>query len=279
MSEEEREQGRGKEQRGSGVYEVDEIDPGELHWRIIYSLYLPAVRLASLFGLPLKEMKEWLGVAYLHELKRRGLSQKESALHIDVSRRTIIELTRKLRENFFAPERHEGVARKILFLLWAEPMTLGRIKQAFSEEDGEALAQIEGVLEAMCEEGVLECEERQGVMEYGLRRGAFRLYRDNWIARIDALNNQLEHLADTIFARFLKRDESSFVRTVTLTMRKEDRARLEELYREVIFPALVAFDEAAKGASEEEVQNMELNISWAPKDFILERTSLREEGE
>lgn len=263
-------------ERGAAVYEVEEIDPNELHWRIIYSLYLPAVRLASLFGLPLKEMKEWLGVAYLHELKRRGLSQKESALHIDVSRRTIIELTRKLRENFFAPERHEGVSRKILFLLWAEPMTLGRIKQAFSEEDGEALSEIEGVLEEMCEDGVLECEERQGVMEYGLKTGAFRLYRDNWIARIDALNNQLEHLADTIFARFLKRDESSFVRTVTLTMRKTDQAKLEALYREVLFPALVELDEAARGASKEEVQNMELNISWAPKDFILDRTDLRE---
>lgn len=245
----------------------EEIDPEELHWRIIYSLFLPAVRLASLFGLPLKEMKDWLGVAYLHELKRRGLGQQESAAHIDVSRRTIIELTRRLRENFFAPERHEGATRKILFMLWAEPMTLGRLKQAFEDE-----VKLADLLDEMTLAGVLECEERSGVVSYKLNRGAFRLYRDNWIARIDALNNQLEHLADTIFARFLKRDEESFVRTVTLSMRKQDVPRLEELYREVIFPALVELDEAA--SQSDEVQNMELNISWAPKDFIMKRTAL-----
>ncbi len=253
----------------------EEIDPEELHWRIIYSLYLPVVRLASLFGLPLKEMKEWLGVAYLHELKRRGLSQKESAEHIGVSRRTIIELTRRLRENFFEPERHEGLSRRLLFLLWAEPLTLGRIKQALEDEDD--LADVESVLAQMCEEGVLLCEVRQGVEEYSLQSGKFRLYRDSWIARIDALNNQLEHLADTVFARFLKKDPQSFVRTVTMSMRKEDIQELEALYREVIFPKLVELDEAAKGLNEDEVQSMELNISWAPKDFIFERVALNED--
>ncbi len=251
----------------------EEIDPEELHWRIIYSLFLPAVRLASLFGLPLKEMKDWLGVAYLHELKRRGLDQKESASHIDVSRRTIIELTRRLRENFFAPERHQGAARKVMFMLWAEPMTLGRIKQALLDED----VKVEELLEELEQAGVLSKEERAGVVSYGLNRGAFRLYRDNWIARIDALNNQLEHLADTIFARFLKRDEESFVRTVTLSMRKQDVAKLEALYRDVIFPALVELDEASRQS--DEVQNMELNISWAPKDFILKRTNLLRDSE
>lgn len=245
-----------------------EIEPTELQWRVIYSLFLPSVRMASLFGLSLREMKDWLGVAYLHELKRRDLNQTQSARLIDVSRRTIIDLTRKLRDNFFAPERHEGLSRRILFMLWAEEMSHGRLKQALHTAIGELSDDdLDEALDELTDQGVVTAKERQGAMYYTLEKGSFRLYRDNWIARIDALNNQLEHLADTVLARFFDRDEQSFVRTVTLTMRTEDVEKLEQLYRDVIFPALVEFDAAA--ADSEDVQNMELNISWAPKDYVL----------
>ena len=244
--------------------EADAIAPQELQWRVVYSLLRPAVRLSSVFGLSLKELKEWLGVSYLHELKRSGLTQNESAERIGVSRRTIISLSRKLRDNFFEPGRHEGVQRRILFVLWAESMSEGRLRQALDgafDED-----EIESALDALIEQGAVRSEDRQGTTHYALERGAFRLYKDNWIARIDALNNQLDHISDTVFARFFSEDRKSFARTITLSVREEDLPQLERLYRDVIFPELVKLDAAATG--QEHVQPMELSISWAPKDFI-----------
>jgi transcriptional regulator with XRE-family HTH domain len=242
----------------------DAIAPQELQWRVVYSLLRPAVRLASSFELSLRDLKEWLGVSYLHELKRRGLTQNESADRIGVSRRTIISLSRKLRENFFEPERHEGAQRRILFMLWAEAMSAGRLKQSLGGEFEED--EIEDALATLVEQGSIRREERQGTAHYELERGEFRLYKDNWIARIDALNNQLDHISDTVFARFFTQDRSSFVRTITLSVREQDLSELERLYREVIFPELVRLDEAAAG--QKDVQPMEISISWAPKDFI-----------
>lgn len=245
-----------------------EIEPTELQWRVIYSLFLPSVRLASLFGLPLREMKDWLGVAYLHELKRRKLNQSESAKLLNVSRRTVIDLTRKVRDNFFAPERHEGLSRRILFMLWAESLSEGRLKQALITVLGELDEdEYQNALAELLSNDLITRQQNQGTDSYALKKDTFRLYHNNWIKRVDALNNQLEHLADTVMARFFRQSSDSFVRTVTLTMKTDDVPKLEALYRDVIFPALVEFDKAA--ADSDDVQNMELNISWAPKDFIL----------
>lgn len=247
------------------------IAPEELRLRVIYSLLRPVVRLAGVFGLPLQDIKEWLGVAYLHELKRRGLTQVESAKHIGVSRRTIISLSRKLRDNFFAPERHEGVERRILFMLWAEPMPLGRIRQALDgEADDEACEQ---ALEKLLAAGAISSREYLGTTHYELNRSEFRLYKDNWIGRIDALNNQLDHIGDTVFARFFKESPLSFARTVTLSICEEDVPELERLYREVIFPELVRLDERAS-ACDGEVEAMELSLSWAPKNFMTTSSTL-----
>ena len=134
----------------------DAIAPQELQWRVVYSLLRPAVRLASVFELSLRDLKERLGVSYLHELKRRGLTQSESADRIGVSRRTIISLSRKLRENFFEPERHEGAQRRILFMLWAETMSAGRLKQSLGGEFEDD--EIEDALATLVDQGAIRGE-------------------------------------------------------------------------------------------------------------------------
>lgn len=243
---------------------LEQIETEELERRVIYSVFLPAVRLARLFNVPLKEMKSWLSVAYLHEMKRNGYTQQEVADRFDVSRRTIIDLSKRLKENFFRPEQHEGLARRILFMLWAEPMSEGRLFQAladdFEEED------IRDAVESLVGEEKIQREESATTVNYALLRHAFRLYQDNWIARIDALNHQVSGLTDTVFARFFANDTRGFVRTVGLSIRKEDHDELETFYREVVFPKLAALDSASDDDPDAEL--FEFSISWVPKDFI-----------
>ena len=251
-------------------YDSDNIEPAELQRRVVYSLLRPSIRLAAAFGISLREMKEWVGVSFLHELKRLGLNQHQSAERIDVSRRTVIALTKKLRENFFEPERHGGLMRRVIFMLWAEPMTGGRIKQALSHEV-EREAEIDEALTALVARGDVVVTEREGGLAplYDLDRSSFRLYRRNWIARVDALNDQLDHIADTVFARFFAADPTrGFARTVTLSVAKGDREELERLYREVVFPALARLDERSRDHKDEEVELMQFSISWSPKDFL-----------
>ena len=159
----------------------------------------------------------------------------------------------------------EGLARRALFVLWAEPMTLGRLRQTLGVEPGE----LEPVLTELELRGEISREETGGgAPRFALKRGSFRLYGDHWVRRIDALNNQLDHLANTVFSRFFEDPETpeGFVRTVALSVRREDLGAIEKLYREVIFPELVRLEQESHEDPEAEL--MELSVSWAPKDLI-----------
>jgi hypothetical protein len=187
-----------------------------------------------------------------------------------VSRRTIIDLSKRLKENFFRPEQHEGLARRILFMLWAEPMSEGRVFQALAEDYEHK--EIEEALETLvAEEKIRRDATTTTTVNYSLLRNAFRLYRDNWIARVDALNHQLSTLTDTVFARFFADDPRGFVRTIGLSIKKEDRDELETFYREVVFPKLQALDTASDGDPDAEL--IEFSISWVPSDFIKQYES------
>ena len=241
----------------------DKISATELQRRIVYSTFLPAVRLGRMFNMPLKEIKRWLSIAYLQEMKKQGLTQNEVAARFDVSRRTVIDLTKSLKENFFHPERHEGLHRRILFLLWAEPMWEGRLLKALSEFDER---DVKNALEKLIGEDTIEYNPTQTTRLYKLKKNAFRLYKNNWMARVDALNHQLNILTDTVFGRFFSNDEETFVRNVGLSIREEDLEELEAFYQDVIFPKLVALDEASKTSKGAKLINF--SISWVPQDLI-----------
>src|SRR5690606_23380815 len=103
--------------------------------RVIYSLLRPAARLARRFDVGLLEMKEWIELVYYHELKEEGLTLEQAASVAQVSRRKVAQLSKRLKLNFFTPEQKAALPRRIEFMLWAGPMTEGRIRQALSEVD------------------------------------------------------------------------------------------------------------------------------------------------
>ncbi|MCA9299681.1 MAG: hypothetical protein KDA28_11475, partial [Phycisphaerales bacterium] len=102
--------------------------------RLVFSLLQPAIRLASRFGLPVRVLTEWVELAYFREIRQEGASIDEAGVRMDVSRRTAARLSKRLKEDFFAPEREHDLPRRLEFMLSTLPMTEGRIVQAAGEE-------------------------------------------------------------------------------------------------------------------------------------------------
>lgn len=241
---------------------LPDIPENEQQRRVIYSLLRPAVRLARRFSIPLKEMVHWLELAYFHELKDSGLTQREAASLFDVSTRKVAQLAARLKQNFFDPERDEELPRRIEFMLWAGPESAGRIHQSLS---GYSKAEIDRALQLLVDqERVIRRDGR--TTYYEVPSSEFRLYRDRWLAKIDGLNNHLVSVVDSVFGRFFKDDSRAFARTLNFRIRKDDIAELRTLYEEVIFPTLRDLDEAAKASPDDGGDSVEmgLSINWAP---------------
>ncbi|MFB6350569.1 MAG: hypothetical protein ABEN55_09860, partial [Bradymonadaceae bacterium] len=85
--------------------ELPEIGREELVRRVIYSLFGPAARVATEAGLPLKEVTSFLEMACYHHLKSASMTLREAADVLDISRRKVAQLSKRLKQNFFDPER------------------------------------------------------------------------------------------------------------------------------------------------------------------------------
>ena len=244
--------------------DLPEISDEELRGRVIYSMLGPAVRLARLFRVPIRELTEWLELAYYHEVKDAGLTQRESASLFQVSTRKVAQLAARLRENFFAPEREAELPRRIEYMLWAGRASEGRIRQAFEAEYDRA--EVDRALERLVRQE-RAVREAGRTTYYTVPRSEFRLYRDNWLSKIDGLNNHLSNVADGVLARFFgdasQADERALARTLNFRVRDDDLGELRRLYEEVIFPRLAALD--AKAADvDDDTTEMGLSITWAP---------------
>lgn len=246
--------------------EQPQMELEESQDRVLYSLMLGSVRLAKLFGKPLKDVVGLLQMAYFHELRSDGLSLEEIGQVLEVSRRTAARLSKQLKTNFFRPEREHELPRRVEFLLWAEPMSQARILRELSvdpEELEEALAQLQ-------EEGRVVLEPGR-VPRYAVARLSDRLVRPGWTARIGALNSLVGNLTDVVQGRFFAQSPTSFARTLTLRVRPQDMPELRRLYEEQIWPALEALDKEAAGDSRS--LEMRVSLCWAEYE-----TSQRQEA-
>lgn len=227
--------------------------------RVLYSLLLPAMRLAGARAMSLRELSHWLETAYFHELKARGLKMREMADVLDVSMRKVAMLSKQLKLNFLAPEREVELPRLVEFALWAEPLSKARLTQTFSAIEPEELDE---ALDLLVAEGrVVELEGR--VVRYDIASPTRRMVGRNWMARIDALNNLMNNVADTVSARFFEADERAFARTLQLRIRPEDLGELQKMYEEKVWETLKELDERARG--DELAVPIGVSILWAPQ--------------
>lgn len=236
----------------------------ERRQRVLYSVSGAIVRLAYAFGIKLKELSYWIETSYFHFLRDQGMTLNEIARELDISPRKASMLSRQLKSNFMASERQHGAPRRVEFLLWAEPMSAARLKQLLQREFN--AGEIDDAIAELLEQERIKPTENPVTTTYTLAKSASRMYRDEFLTKIDGLNHFSKTFANVTLGRFETQDPRSFARTATLRCAPDDTDELREFYQDVIWPKLVELDERAK--ERDDVFALDVSISWAPYQLI-----------
>jgi hypothetical protein len=238
-----------------------ETDP-ELARQVTYALLLPVVRLALALGVPLREVAGQVEVAYFHETRRQGLKSREAAAQMGASMRKVAELSSRLKQAFLGMQVEHELPRRIEFLLWAEPQSEVRIRQALPDVEPEEIA---AALARLVEEKRAVLDEGR-TPRYEALKVERRLVSDSLLSRLDGLNNLAGNLGHAVYARFFRGEARAFARTLNFHVRPEDLPLLQRLYQETIWPALRELDERASKSPDAEA--MDLSVVWAPHEYM-----------
>ena len=240
----------------------------ELESRVLYSLLLPAVRLARRCHVSLDRVTEMVTLAYVGDLRSTGLTLKESATALGKSIRTVTGITRRLREDFFAPEREHGLPRRVEYLLFSQPLTADELLKALNQGPvvGHQVVSSEalhGALQILVDEGRARQEARAGgEAVYEVTQRYANLVRAGLSRRVDALNHLGEALADTVMSRFFDENEVAFARTLTFSAPVAGVMALrKKVYDTVRLAASDLEDEAAETGSSGEKYSLVFAIT------------------
>lgn len=243
----------------------DDITESELRSRIIFSLMVPIAQVATTLNLPLSDMKKWLETAYFQEARRRGLELKEITQVMDVSISKASLLSRQLKENFLESQQEHELPRRIEYMLWAQPLSEGRLSQVLPGIEADELRDALDLL--VREQRIAMKQEAPGLEpKYELQIKKARRVWDNWLARLDGLQNALRTVGDTVYSRFFATDLPAFARTLTFHIRDEDVEALERFYEEEVFPFIENLNNAAEDSGD--AKTISLSLFWALKDAV-----------
>lgn len=242
----------------------DDLTQDELLLRVLYALLQPAIRLASVFGVPLKELGRLLESSYYNEVRGRVATRRETADKLGVSARSADRLARQARETFVVPELEHNLPRRIEFMLAAAPMSAARLSQVMRDVDA---GDVERALATLVETGrVVATEER--TVTYRPSATVRSLPRDTWTSRVGALSSFGENLANAAWGRFFADDDAAFARTLSFRLTEQRALELSDWYAREILPRIVAWDEEATNAPDETRLPMQLSLCWAPYEAM-----------
>jgi DNA-binding MarR family transcriptional regulator len=194
----------------------EEIAVARLPARLVFSLCKAAARVATSARMPMAELLGLMELAYFEEVRRQHPRELGSvAEQLGLSLRSVGTLHRRLKEAFFAAERSFAPARRLTALLVAGPRSLAELTAAAPELEP---AQVRRALR--------ELEARGWVTRSGGRYALvarLRSYVDEQLsARIDALNNQMEIIASSVWARFVEGVDTAIGRSWVFAARTPD---------------------------------------------------------
>lgn len=233
----------------------------EMAQRIAFALLAPTATIARIFEIPLSDAKQLVDIAYFQEMRSQGLTLQAIASSMKVSMSKAALMSRALKSNFI-DDADSDLPRKILFMLWAGPLSLARLRQILTDVETKEVKKTLRTL--MKEKKIIE---ENG--EYRLLVQADRRVWDQWISRIDGMNNLVRNLTDTIYGRFFADKAIAFARTLSFRLLPDDLERLQTLYQE-IFELIIELDQAAQG--HENAIEINLSVLWAEKDLTKSTT-------
>lgn len=262
-----------------------DIDERELQRRLVHAMARLVARFAGAFELPLAELVDLVQAAHLQTLRERGLTLSDIGRRMDVSERHAKRLLKQLRESFLDTERSYDLPVRIEFMLWAQPMSIARLKQLLRDEPA-AIDQAIGHL----------VEQQRVIVEPGGRSPTLRpanaiqsLVRDTWLARIGALNSFVASLGDAVYGRFIDSSPKSFARTLNFLVRDEDTPELQRFFNEQLVPFMTALDAKARSAADASqgdpggesieknpAESYRLSLCWAPYESMTRAIEARE---
>jgi hypothetical protein len=239
--------------------------------RVLFSTFAPAVKLGLELNYPLDTIKELMTLALWREAKAKHSTINLISLIFGKSTRTLKSLSARYNRGHFFELSEMNLCRQIEDLLQRAPMTLEDLSQRlpqFHEFDGANLA-----VQMLLREGRITEELRGGRVVYVPVARHHNLYSEHWEAKIDALSEHLDAVAETLRRRFLEErpDPLSSARTFTFRAPPEEiEAFREELfefvrerYRELEEKARVA-DEAGEARGGLPAETFSLYVGLTP---------------
>ena len=225
--------------------------------RMIDCLLRPALQLAALHQVSLRELHEAVEVAYFQELRHGGMRMRDISELLGVSARKAASLSNRLKHRF-APETEIAVARRLEFLLWGQPLSRARILRALPGVNEQAVDQ---ALSELVSDGRLREVRRSRSTVFERIAQHSRLVSANWASMLDAVANLQSNVAATVVARMVRDDRRAFARTISFYVRQSDlhllRAEYERLWQRV-----EELEGDANGAPD--AIAVDLSVLWAP---------------
>ena len=235
------------------------ISQQESRRRIAFAVLAPFARVAVNWRLPLREAKQLIALAYYAEARRRGYKLREVAELLSVSMSKLGLLSRDLKEIFDEGTTGQTTARRVLSVLGAGPLSEAKLLSVLDDEEAES---VKAVLDDMVDQKLLELVAGRTPL-YRLAAAQYRMVKEPWMARYDALNHLMTAVGQTIDARFERGDGAAMARTLSFKIRPEDHTRLAELYEKQLVPLILELDAAAVAAGDAGVA-MNVAVMWAP---------------
>ncbi len=236
------------------------LPPDRFREQVTFATLVPAARLASRFGISLREMKQLVELACYREARRRGWKMKEIRAALSISMSKVGLLSKDLKERFAGMDPESAVVPSILSVLWAGPLSEVRLVNALVDFD-EANVRA-GLARLLSEGSVREVPGR--TVRYEIGGNQHRLVRAPWMARIDALHDLMGTVVGAVEARFFDDDDRAFARALKFRVRPEDIPRLRALYEEQMFKLVVELDAAASDA--DDAVPFEFAVLWTPAE-------------
>ncbi|MEE2829572.1 MAG: hypothetical protein VX498_10320, partial [Myxococcota bacterium] len=160
-------------------------------------------------------------MAYFREARSvHGMKLEQIALLFEKSLRTVSSLNRRYKDDFFKPERDVAFRRAIAALVNHAPTTREGLEGAFP---GASPAELDAALEDMVRGGILD---QEGALYRRSPGGYSFVAEEDFIARVDGLNRQMDVLAETAQSLFVEGGSPGRARTWVFQSSPADFAAL-----------------------------------------------------